>query len=346
MKLPKKYTITFLGLLGVLFIWFLFTKIPYSEVLLTLSKATFQIILLYVLAQLLMQLILTYRWKVILETQGIKHNFWKLNNYRIAGNSVGFLTPSASLGGEPVRAGLLSKNAKIPFEKALSSVVIDKTIELSSSAIFFVIGTIILLLTFVVTPKLELILGIISMIFLVLVVSLNYRMFIGKNSFHPLIKFLGLLKIKRIKQLEDKILDFEALVLKFFKKDKKHFFYVIGFSLLAWTVMFVEYSLLGRIVGQNFELIQIFLIFSFVGAAYVLPVPMGLGALEGGQVSLFSIIQISTAAGLALALIVRLKDMILSAIGLIIIGYYGLDLKSFENTRVSDTERKKVIKKL
>jgi uncharacterized protein (TIRG00374 family) len=346
MKIQKKYLITFIGLLGALFIWYLFTRIPFSEVLLTFAKATPQLILMYVFAIILLQFILTYRWKIILETQGVKHSFWKLNNYRIAGSSVGFLTPSASLGGEPVRAALLSKGAKIPFEKALSSVVIDKTIELSSSAIFFVIGTIIILLSFVVTPKLELILGIVSLIFLILVISLNYRMFLGKRSFHPLMKFIGLLKIKQIKKLEDKIIDFETLVLKFFKKDKKHFFYVIGFSILAWTVMFVEYSLLGKILGQNFEFIQIFLIFSFVGAAYILPVPMGLGALEGGQVSLFSIIHISAAAGLALALIVRLKDMILAGIGIVIMFFYGYNLKSFENTRVSDVERKKVIKKL
>ncbi|MFT4260951.1 MAG: lysylphosphatidylglycerol synthase transmembrane domain-containing protein [Candidatus Woesearchaeota archaeon] len=346
MNIEKKHLMIFTAILGVLLFWYVFTKVPLREVLNTISNATWQLIALYLASVILIQLVLTYRWKIILESQGIKHSFWKLNNYRMAGVSVGFLTPSASLGGEPVRAGLLSKEADLSFEKALSSVVIDKTIELSSSAVFFIIGSIILLLAFVVSPKLEIALIIISLIFLLLVISFNYRMFQGKKFFHPIIKFVGLLKVKRIKKIENKILDFEKLVLKFFKKDKKHFVYVVLFSLLSWIIMFVEYSVLARIVGQNLEAIQIFLAFSFVGGAYILPIPMGIGALEAGQVSLFSIIQISAAAGLALALIVRLKDTLLSAIGVLIFFKYGLNFNALKNARVSDKERKEVIKKL
>lgn len=346
MKLEKKHLLSLSGILGILLIWYLFTRISFQEVFETAQNATIQLILLYVLSVILIQLILTYRWQIVLDSQGIKAKFWKLNNIRLAGFSVAFLTPSASLGGEPIKALLLSKDQNINFEKSLSSVVIDKTIELSSSAIFFFIGTIILLLSFVITPQIEIALMLISAIFLFLVISFNIRMFQGKKIFHPLIKKVGLFKFKKIKALEDKIKDFEKLVLKFFRKDKKHFVYVVLLSFLSWMVMIVEYMLIARIVGQNLDLIQTFLVFSFVGGAYMIPIPMGLGILEAGQVSLFTAIQVSAAAGLALAIIVRLKDTIISIIGIGIITKYGLKINDLKNSRVTDIQRKEVIKKL
>ena len=346
MNIEKKYIIWIALILGILLIWYVFTKVPLSEVIDLLKNTTLQLILLFILTIFMLQMVLTYRWKIVLESQGIKHGFWKLNNYRMAGYCVGYLTPSALLGGEPVRAALLSEKANVPFEKSLSGVVIDKTIELSSSAIFFTVGVLILLINFVVTPQLEFALIGAVVVFLILVFSFNIRMFQGKKFFHPIIRFLGLLKIKKIKKLEQKIINFEKLTLKFFKRDKKHFFYVILFSFLSWILMFIEYSIIGRMLGEHLSLMQIFLIISVVGLAYLIPIPMALGALEVGQVSIFNAISVSAAAGLALALVVRIKDVILASIGLIILFVYGLDFKAFKNSKISDEDRKRIIKKI
>jgi uncharacterized membrane protein YbhN (UPF0104 family) len=72
---------------------------------------------------------------------------------------------------------------------------------------------------------------------------------------------------------------------------------------------------------------QIFLIVSFVGFAYMLPMPMALGTLEAGQASAFTIINASAAIGVATALVIRAKDIVYSIIGLSVMGYYGITRK-------------------
>ena len=91
--------------------------------------------------------------------------------------------------------------------------------------------------------------------------------------------------------------------------------------------MFFEFKVAANIVGLNLTIFQLFLIICVVGAAFVVPIPMGLGALEAGQIGLFSILAISQAAGIGLAFVIRIKDIIISAIGMILFAYYGLSFK-------------------
>jgi uncharacterized membrane protein YbhN (UPF0104 family) len=107
--------------------------------------------------------------------------------------------------------------------------------------------------------------------------------------------------------------------------------------------MFLEYKIAGLMVGQNLTPLQSFLIFSFVGFAYMIPIPMALGALEASQISAFSIIGISTAAGLALSFLVRVKDMIIAVIGIVILGIQGMDLNTtFKETEYLDKDVEKL----
>ena len=324
----RKLIIILSLIVGFFLLWLVFKDVTLKEVLDSFKSATLEMVIYYVIVQLLIIVILTWRWKVILDSQGIKNvNFFRLNSYRLVGQAIGFVTPSAKLGGEPVRAGLLSTRENIPFKTALSSVVIDKTIELSTSASFFVLGVIIVMLSFVVNPEIMQLMIIISAVFLVLVIWFNYRMLKGKAFFLHIFEVMGLSRIKGFKKIGRKIKEFESLIIKFYHKDTKYFYYTLLISFMSWLVMFFEYKIAGQMVGQDLSLMQIFLIFSFVGAAYTVPIPMALGALEAGQYSIFGIIRVSQAAGLGLGLLIRLKDVIITIIGFILLAVYGLKLK-------------------
>ena len=152
----KKNLIIISLVIGLIALFFIYKEISFTEVFNMFRNATLKQILTYVALQFLLFLALTFRWMVVLRSQGIKKiNIFKLNNYKIVGYAVSFLTPSAKIGGEPVRAGLLSSRHNIPFNKALSSVVIDKTLELTTSALFFILGGMYLLMKFVVAPELR-----------------------------------------------------------------------------------------------------------------------------------------------------------------------------------------------
>jgi glycosyltransferase 2 family protein len=336
----KNFLLILFIVLGIVAVVLIYKTVKISEVLKTLSNTTPLLLLYYIIIQFIMIVVLTWRWQVILKSQGVKHiGFWKLNNYRLVGQGVSFLTPSGKLGGEPIRAGLTSSRENITFEKSLSSVLIDRTIDISSALAFFSLGAIILLLSFVIPAVLATILVIVCMVALFLIITFNYRMLKGKAFFHYLFRFLGLSRIKKLKKFEEKLIDVESLVIKFYHEDRKYFYQAIGISALSWVLMFVEYKIAALMVGQSLTPLQIFLVFSFIGIAYIVPVPMGIGSLEASQVTAFSIMSISSAAGLALSFLVRIKDLFIAIIGVALLGMYGFNVKkAVDDTKYLDTE--------
>jgi len=324
----KKSVALFSVLIGVLALWYIFSQISFESVLQTIEGDTWQQILLYIVIQVAMFFLLSYRWKLVLKSQGMKKvSLFRLNNYKLVGYGVSYITPTAKIGGEPVRAGLLSTREGIHFDKALSSVVIDKTLELTTSALFFVIGGIFMLMSFAIPKQLGIVVILVSIFFVIIFGIFNYRMIIGKSFFLKAFYLLGFSKIKKLSKFTKKLRDFEKLVIKFYHKDRKFLVYTFLVSLVSWCLMYLEFRTAGLMVGQNLSALQIFLIFSFVGAAYLVPIPMALGALEAGQISVFSLIDVRTATGVALSLLVRLKDMIISVIGLLLLTFYGLKFK-------------------
>ncbi|MFA6073278.1 MAG: lysylphosphatidylglycerol synthase transmembrane domain-containing protein [Candidatus Woesearchaeota archaeon] len=342
----KKIILTLSIILGIAAIIFMYKVLDIKEVIRSFQNVTLELIIYYILIQLAMMLILTWRWKMILKSQGITHvSMYKLNKYRLVGQGVSFLTPSGKLGGEPIRAGLVSSRENIEFDKALSSVVIDRVIDITAAMLFFVIGLILVIFFFVMSKLLVEIVLVASLIVLGLLAIFNYRMLKGKKVLHHVYKFFRLHKFKKLKNFEKKLEDVETLIIKFYHQDTKYFYYAMGISLAAWGIMLLEYKIAALIVGQNLTAMQSFLIFSFVGAAYIVPVPMALGSLEASQISAFSIIGISTAAGLALSFLVRLKDLIIAIIGIIILGLYGLNIrKTIKDTDYLDDEVEKLEK--
>lgn len=340
----KKIVLGLFIILGIAAIYFMYTVVDVKKVLETLSNTTITLITYYVIIQLIMMAILTWRWKVVLKSQGIEHvNLVKLNKYRLVGQGVSFLTPSGKLGGEPVRAGLISSRENIDFDKALSSVVIDRAIDVSASMMFFVLGLFIMLFAFVISPVFADIMILLSLIILILLIIFNYRMLKGKKVFHHIFRFFRLNKVKKFKKFEQKLIDVESLIIKFYHEDTKYFYYAVGICLLSWVMMFFEYKVVGLMVGQNLTPIQSFLVFSFVGMAYIMPVPMALGSLEASQITAFSIIGISTAAGLALSFLVRMKDLLIAIVGIVILGIYGMSIKNVvKETRYLDKDVVKV----
>lgn len=336
----KKAVVVFSVLIGILALWYIFSQISFESVLQTLEGATWQQILVYSIIQVVMFFLLSYRWKLVLNSQGINNvSLFRLNNYKLVGYGVSYITPSAKIGGEPVRAGLLSSREGIPFDKALSTVVIDKTLELTTSVLFFVIGGIFMLMFFAIPKKLGIVVIVVSILLVIIFGIFNYRMIMGKSFFLKVFRLLGLSKIKKLKKFTKKLGDFEKLVIKFYHKDRKFLMYTFLVSLVAWALMFLEFGIAGLMVGQNLSALQIFLIFSFVGAAYLVPIPMALGALEAGQISVFSLVDVKTATGVALSLLVRLKDIIISAIGLLLLTFYGLKFKEVvKNAKRLDKE--------
>ncbi|MBU0666308.1 MAG: lysylphosphatidylglycerol synthase transmembrane domain-containing protein [Nanoarchaeota archaeon] len=336
--MKKKLLILGSIVIGIIAFLLILKSVPLNEVWTSLKNAKPQHVIGYIIVSIGIMSAHTWRWKIVTSTQKLNIPFQKLLAYRIVGYGVSYLTPSAKLGGEPVRAALLTKH-DLEFHEALSSVIIDKTIDIAACAVFFFIGVITLLFQFALPHETETLLLVFAIVFLTLMILLYKRLTSGNSIVEPICKVLGLTKLKGFQKSKQKIRSFEDLLVKFFKEDKTDFLITIVISGLTWILMFLEYKFVGLMLGINLPFIAIFLIVCFVGVAFVVPIPMAVGSLEASQLIAFSIAGLKTTSGLGLSLIVRVRDLLWSLLGIILLSYYGLNIKSTMKKLYNNSEK-------
>jgi len=98
-----------------------------------------QLILVFIVLFMAQVFVSAIKWKVIIgDKKGEEISFLKILLARWAGFAISFLTPAALLGGEPVRFLILKRESKIPSNRIISSIIVDKLLlVLASSAFLF-----------------------------------------------------------------------------------------------------------------------------------------------------------------------------------------------------------------
>lgn len=309
---------------GLIALYFILKEHGIKEIFYTYKNFDPLILLFYVFSVIAIFMLLNWRWDVVLKSRNISIPFRKLFIYRIIGMSINFLTPGPRVGGEATQSSMLTKH-DVNFTEGLTTVMIDKIIDITTSGILFLIGITLVGLKYSFTGSFGWILLVLGMIFVVLVVLFYYRMLTSKHFFLRLFHILRLDKVKSktIIKIERKIEEMELIMIEFYKNNKKAFIKTLGISVLSWIAMFFEYKFAAQLLGFNIGIIEIFFIVSFVGMAMLFPIPMAIGVLEAGQISAFALLGLPASAGVALAFLVRAKDIIMALIGMVLLALYG-----------------------
>jgi uncharacterized protein (TIRG00374 family) len=284
-------------------------------------------LLFYVITVILIFGVLTWRWDVIMRSRGFKVPFSKLFIYRVIGNSINYLTPGPRVGGEPTQATLLTKHG-IEFTEGLSTIFIDKMIDTTNSGLLFVLGAILVGLKYSFPRNTEITLGLGGFIFVTLLAIFYYRMLHSKHFFLHIFRFLRLdrTKIKSLNDFEHGIEKVERIMIEFYNHDRRAFRNSLLISILSWALMFVEYHFATTLLGLHLGIVEMFFIITFIGIAQLFPIPMAVGVLEAGQVSAFTLIDLPGNAGVALAFLVRMKDIAWAVLGLVLLATYGFHI--------------------
>ncbi len=324
------------AIIGVIIVIFLFWYIKVEEILKAFSYFSFDKLVLFIIVSIVMMLLHTLKWNIILRAQGCKIPFSKLFIYKLAGFAVSYVTPSAHIGGEPVRAYLLNKNHNIEFKKSLSSVVIDKSLDLSLNGFFACITILIILANFTVSKRTASLMVLSFFAMAAAIYSFYYLTLNEKGFFTTCFRLLGLNKWKLTKKYEKEIKGMELHLIHFFKYNKRGFRNAFLTFLLVWVLMFFEFKLALLLLGYNASFAAIFIVFSLVGLAYIIPVPAALGALEFGQSSASALLKVSKGVGLALSIVIRGRDMIWVFLGL---SYLALHKIKFREIVFNNNEK-------
>ncbi len=305
----KKLKIGLSIVFGIILIGIILWKYPFGDVISTFTNFTPKLVFFYLFISFLIMYLLTLRWKIVLKGLGYNVPLHKLFAYRLVGYGVSYITPTAKVGGEPVRAALMKREG-FTFREALSSVTIDKTLELSLSLLFFIIGVFFVVLDYALPTGFLIFLVSLAIIIAFFVWKFYSRILRGKPVFTQAFRFLRLDRIKFFSRYQRKLRKFEKPIIDFYDFKKKEFVIASIIGVISLLLSILEYKILLTMLGLETSLGVTFLVLSIVGIAFLIPLPMALGSLEALQASLFSVLGLPIASGIGVAVITRSRDLI------------------------------------
>lgn len=313
-------------LIGLLIFIAIATGVGFRNILQVFINSNFIWFIPYLIVSALIILTLVLRWNVVLLSYGYNVSFFNLILYHLAGFATGYLSPVPISGGEPTKAFFLNKEG-IDFKHALSSIIIDKSVEMTTTVVFSVMGAVFLILhiTLAGYTIFSILIGIVGAVSILVL----FYYFIVKDIhvFSIIFKKLKFINKDFVKRNLPQVKDTEKRIGRFFKHHTFAFKVTLLLSVISWLFMLIEYKLLMMTIGYNAGLTVLFLVIAVVAIAYVLPIPAALGVLEGGQASVSKLAKIPVQDSFALSILIRVRELIITFIGLLYMFNYGIKFR-------------------
>ena len=291
-------------------------------------------VLVILLPSLVMYAVEAYGWRLTLGPHARRLSFWRLFAIRTAGEVVNMTTPTAYVGGEPLKAYLLKRHG-VPIVDAMASVVTAKTTMTLAEVVFILMGIVISFWTMGVaknpsgaptggsTPVGAAAFTVTLLLFgtLVLLTMQRRGLFIG---------FLSLLRRCRIRisyleSREDKLQALDTAINDFYVRDRRGFILSIGLFMLGWLAEAVEVYVILYVIGPPADVLTSISIAALAvvikGGAFF--IPGSIGAQEGGYLLLLMAHGYSDVAGITFAILRRVRELAWIVIGLICLAALG-----------------------
>jgi uncharacterized protein (TIRG00374 family) len=240
-------------------------------------------------------------------------SFGRLLGARLAGEAVNLATPTASVGGEPVKAYLLRPG--VPLPDGLASVVVDKTTVVLGQTILLLVGVIVGWLL-VPTPSGLLV----TMVGLLVVEILAVSGFVAVQL-HGVAgrggRLLARFGVGPGADHQAKLEGIDRTVRALYRERTRRLAVSVLWHFAAFALGAIEIYLVVRFLAIPISLPVAFTIEAFsTGVKFIsFMVPASLGVLEGGNVAFFAAFGLGGAAGLTYTLVRRLREITWAAVG-------------------------------
>lgn len=316
-----------LWLAAIALLWLALRNLDWATLWQAISNLTWLEIGILVVVNFAALLVMACRWWLVVRSYGLRAAYARLAAYRLAAFSVSYFTPGPHFGGEPLQVHLLQRELEISSSEASATVALDKSIELAANFSFLLFGLIVLLGLglFPELPRVPLLLAALLLLSLpILHLTAAAR---GHRPFAAVLSRLpgGLRELHTLDQLAFWLAETEAQIERFFSGHPLWFVAAGLASVLTWVVLAVEYWLMARFLGLALTPLEAIAALTGARVAYLLPMPAGLGTLEASQVLAVAALGYPAAAGAALALVIRARDVLFGGLGLLIGGLAASD---------------------
>ena len=241
--------------------------------------------------------------------------FVRLLMVRLAGEAVNLTTPTASVGGEAVKAWMLRDHA--PVEETLPSVIVAKTTITVAQGLFLVLGVIVAARVLPLhSPLLQGMVWLLvaEVVALSIFVVAQMRGLLGGVA--RLVSFLGL---PASAHRHDVLFRANTALERFYRQEPGRFLLSTAFHLVGWLLGVAETFLILYFLGVDPSLSTAILVEALAtGIRFVVFfIPAGLGAMEGGLLVAFGALGLAPTVALSFSLVRRLREAGWIGIGLI-----------------------------
>ena len=266
----------------------------------------------------------TIAWNFAFPPDAFKPRLPSLFAAKLAGEAVNQLTPLANLGGEPVKAYLLTQ--RTPGPRGMASVVVDKTAQLVVGLTFTILG---LGLLFHYHDVSELIPLEYRALFAFLLVASPIALYLfykrQERMFTSLLKFLRSagLRTDWIERNMGRAARIDTNIGTFYRLHRVRFLQALFFQSIGWFMGTCETYLILRALDADIGFWLCFVL-NALGAVInglFFFMPSNIGVMEGSLVFLFSSLGLDPALGLSVGLTRRLRRVFWIFIGWTCLSY-------------------------
>lgn len=266
-------------------------------------------------------LTLNGRWWLTLYGQGHNVPFWRLLGYRLAAFGLSYVTPGPHFGGEPLQLYFVEKGEGVARETAVAAVTLDKLLELFVNFTFLLLGIMVIVQWRAAPGLLSQRALLAAGVLFGLPLGVLAGLWGGKR---PLTRLLA--GSKRLWQrlggseTYDRVWGViersEQQMTQFCRQTPGLLLAALLLSLVSWLAMLAEYWLMVSFLGTPLTALQLVVTLTAARIAILLLIPGAVGVLEASQLVAFQAMGLSPAVGISVSLLIRARDVGLTAAGL------------------------------
>lgn len=311
MKLVERFRLI-LALAGTVVVGYLIVRVGPDSVWSIFRDLSWRLVLILVFPTCLAVAADTLGWRFTFLTP--PRSFARLVGMRLAGEAVNQITPTASVGGDLVRALLL--RPEVPLREAFASVIADKTTGVASQVLMLlagllvagfalpVPGTVLLVMAAALTVEILCVAGF---------VVVQLRGVVGGGG-----RLIAKVRIPLSPERQAALDGTDHALRSLYVRRGRRLVISVLCHFVGAALGTLELYLFVRFLGIPISIPAAFTIGALGTAVkfFSFMVPSSLGALEGGNVAIFAAFGLGPATGLSYTLVRRMREIVWIAAGI------------------------------
>lgn len=293
--------------------------ISWQEVGQTLAQLSARDLLILAAVNLAILATFTIRWWIFLRVQGASVSYLRLLGYRLTAFGISYFTPGPHFGGEPYQVYAVARGHGVPAAWSLAAVTLDKIVEMLVN--FAVLtGGVLVLVWHSDGPEGGRAWPLLAAVLLLLALPCAHlaALAAGRRPLSALVRRLGKLIRRPLHTAgwAQGLLRSEEQAGWLCRTHPYALLPAMGATLVSWLGIVFEFWLVARLMGVLLSPIQVVTVLVAARIATLLPLPAGLGALEASQSLAMQNLGLDPSIGVALALVIRGRDVLIALGGL------------------------------